>query len=109
MIRVAIVAGGRTPFVRARKALAAFGPLDLATHTIKNLVERSGVDPDLVRTIVFGSVVPEPGKPNLAREAVIESGLPRSIEGHTLSSYCITSLRSITALPLLPPGSDMAA
>ena len=35
--RTAIIAGGRTPFVKAGKALAKYGPLALATHAIRNL------------------------------------------------------------------------
>ena len=43
-------------------------------------------------------VVPEPGKPNLAREIVLETGLPAGIEAQTVSSYCITGLRSATII-----------
>ena len=40
----------------------------------------------------------EPGRPNLAREIVLESDLPRSIEAQTIASYCITSLRTVTSI-----------
>ena len=98
MKRVAIIAGGRTPFVKAGTALAEYGPLALATHTVRGLLDRSQVDPGLLRTIVFGTVIPEPGKPNLAREVILGAKLPGSIEGQTISSYCITGLRTITAV-----------
>ena len=42
--------------------------------------------------------MPEPGRPNLAREIVFEAGLPMSIEAQTISSYCITGLRTITVI-----------
>ena len=44
--RVAIVAGGRTPFVKAGKAFADLGPLRLANHAVSELVSRTDVDPD---------------------------------------------------------------
>ena len=47
---------------------------------------------------MFGATLPEPGKPNLAREIVFEADLPCSIEAQTLSSYCITGLRTVTAI-----------
>jgi acetyl-CoA acetyltransferase family protein len=96
--RVAIVAGARTPFVKAGQAFAKLGPLALATHAVRGLVSRHQVDPGGIEAIAFGAVVPERGKPNLAREVVFEAGLPASIEAQTVSSYCITGLRSATII-----------
>ena len=84
MNRVAIVAGARTPFVKAGKAFAKLGPLALAKHGVQGLLERHDVDPGGLDAIAFGVVVPEPGKPNLAREIVLETGLPRGIEAQTI-------------------------
>jgi acetyl-CoA acetyltransferase family protein len=98
MERVAIVAGARTPFVRAGKTFAELGPLELAKHAVRGLIERHHVDASRVDSLVWGVVVPERGKPNLAREIVLESGLPASIEAQTVSSYCITGLRSATVI-----------
>src|SRR5258706_15389682 len=100
--RVAIVAGARTPFVRAGKAFASKGPLALARHAVRGLIERHRVDPEKLDAMAFGPVVPEPGKPNLAREVVLEQGLPRRIGAQTVPSDCTTGLRPITnaAAPL---------
>ncbi len=96
--RVAIMAGGRTPFVKSGKAFKDLGPLALATHAVVRLLETHHVDPSIIEAIVFGAVVAEPGKPNLAREIVFEAGLPSHIEAQTISSYCITGLRTVTAV-----------
>ena len=98
MNRVAIVAGTRTPFVKAGKAFSSLGPLALAKHAVRGLLDRHQVNPAGVEAIAFGAVVPEPGKPNLAREIVLEMGLPASIEAQTVSSYCITGLRTATII-----------
>src|SRR6266849_1432344 len=96
--RVAIVAGARTPFVKAGKAFASVGPSALAKHTVRGLLDRHNVDPARIDAIAFGAVVPERGKPNLAREIVFEAGLPPCIEAQTVSSYCITGLRTATII-----------
>jgi acetyl-CoA acyltransferase len=96
--RVAIVAGARTPFVKAGQAFAGLGPLALAKHAVRGLLERHELDPAGIEAIAFGAVVPEPGKPNLAREIVLEAGLPAGIEAQTVSSYCITGLRTATII-----------
>jgi acetyl-CoA acetyltransferase family protein len=98
MNRVAIVAGARTPFVRAGKTFASLGPLALAKLAVQGLIDRHQVDTASVEAIAFGAVVPEPGKPNLAREIVLETGLPASTEAQTVSSYCITGLRTATII-----------
>ena len=96
--RVAIVAGGRTPFVKAGKASKELGPLNLAIHAVSGLIDRHEIDMDTIDAIAFGATVPEPGKPNLAREIVFQAGLPKAIEAQTISSYCITGLRTVTAI-----------
>src|SRR3984885_1826663 len=96
--RVAIVAGARTPFVRSGKDFAPLGPLALAKYAVQGLLERHRVNPEGIDALAFGAVVPERGKPNLAREIVLEAGLPARIEAQTVSSYCITGLRTATMI-----------
>jgi len=43
--RVAIVAGARTPFVKAGRAFASLGPLALAKHAVRGLLDRHNIDP----------------------------------------------------------------
>jgi acetyl-CoA acetyltransferase family protein len=93
-----MAAGVRTPFVKAGQAFATLGPLALAKHAVRGLLERHEVDPAGIDAMAFGVVVPEPGKPNLAREIVLETGLPAGIEAQTVSSYCITGLRTATVI-----------
>ena len=46
--RVALVAGCRTPFVKAGTAFRDVLPVDLATAAVRELIERSDVDPALI-------------------------------------------------------------
>ena len=92
------MAGGRTPFVKAGKGFKNLSPLRLAKHAVRGLLGRHDIDPSGIDAVVYGTVIPEPGKPNLAREIVLETGLPRSIEAQTISSYCITGLRTVTSI-----------
>jgi len=98
MSRVAIVAGMRTPFVKSGKAFNDLGPLRLARESLRGLVETHDVAPDMIEAIAYGVVVPERGKPNLAREIVFAERWPSEIEAQTISSYCITGLRTLAAI-----------
>jgi acetyl-CoA acetyltransferase family protein len=92
------MAGCRTPFVKAGKLFKEFGPLHLAKHSVMGLIEQYDIEPSSIDAIAYGATIPEPGKPNLAREIVLETELPRNIEAQTISSYCITGLRTITSI-----------
>ena len=97
MNRAAIVAGMRTPFVKSGKAFKDLGPLRLGREAVRGLIDTHRVMPASIDSLAFGVVSPEPGKPNIAREIVFEEKLPDSIEAQTMSSYCITGLRTIAA------------
>jgi len=96
--RVAIVAGGRTPFIKSGKAFAEIDSLAMAVHATRGMLDRSGIGPELIESVVFGTMTPDPLKPNLARELVFEAGLPIQAEAHTVASYCITGLRAVTVV-----------
>ena len=42
--RVAVIAGGRTPFFKVGQTFMDLGPLKLASHAVIGLIERHGVD-----------------------------------------------------------------
>src|SRR5262245_10431851 len=75
--RVAIVRGLRTPFAKSGTVYARLTALDLGKMAVAELIERSGIDPKTVQEVVFGNVIPSVKAPNIAREIVLGTGLPR--------------------------------
>src|SRR4051812_49772355 len=51
-----IVDAVRTPVGRRGGALSTVHPADLGAHSIKALVERTGIDPSAVNDVIFGNV-----------------------------------------------------
>jgi acetyl-CoA acetyltransferase family protein len=96
-MRVAIVGGVRTPFVKAGGVFSKFSTLDLGKHVVVGCVERLGIDPGRIDELYFGTVLLDPRVPNLAREIIVRSGLPKSINGHFVSNNCITGLVAANA------------
>lgn len=91
-MRVAIVGGVRTPFVKAGGVFSKYSTLDLGKHVVVGCVERLGIDPSIIDELYFGTVLLDPRIPNLAREIILRSGLPKTINGHFVSNNCITGL-----------------
>jgi acetyl-CoA acyltransferase len=93
--RVAVVAGLRTPFARQGTAYKDLSALDLGKMVVKELLERSEIDAKQVSQVVFGQVVPSVSAPNIAREIVLGSAMPTSVEAYSVSRACATSLQAI--------------
>ena len=95
--RVAVVRGLRTPFVKAGTGFADLSAVDLGAAVVSELVQRSEIDPHEIDQVVFGEVVPAPLSTFIAREVVLRSNLPKSIEAHTVSRACATSLQAMAS------------
>lgn len=89
-MRVAIVAGLRTPFARRGGGLGGLTALELGVACVRELLARSGLAREIER-VVFGQVVPSLHAPNVARELVLDAGLPPTVDAHSVSRACTTS------------------
>jgi acetyl-CoA acyltransferase len=93
--RVVIVDGVRTPFVRAYTDFADMTALDLTRIVTSELIARVGIDPENIDEVIMGTVLPSPHAPNLARETVLVTDLPKSIPGYTLGRACASSAQAV--------------
>ncbi len=92
--RVAIVAGLRTPFAKQWSAYREVSALDLANIVVTELMQRVDLGPEEIQQVVYGQVVPSVEAPNIAREIVLATGMPKSIEAYSVSRACATSYQS---------------
>lgn len=95
--RIAIVAGLRTPFARQSTSYRRHTALDLAKIVVNEIVERSEIDPRDVGLVVYGQVVPSVHAPNIAREVVLGTNLPKSVQAFSVSRACATSFQALTS------------
>ena len=88
----------RTPMGAYRGALSGVRPDDLAAHTIRAVVERSGVDPASIADVYFGAAN-QSGEDNrdVARMAALLAGLPHSVPGATVNRLCASGLEAVNA------------
>jgi acetyl-CoA acyltransferase len=95
--RIAIVAGLRTPFARSGSAYKGLSALDLGRGVVSEIVRRSELDPNEIGMCIYGQVVPSLSAPNIAREIVLGTNLPKDIEAFSVSRACATSFQSMTS------------
>ena len=94
--RVAVVAGVRTPFVKAGTAFKHISAIELGRLTVAELIQRASLNGKEVQGLVFGTVIPSVTAPNIAREVSLIPQLPRGIEAYTVSRACTSANQSIT-------------
>ena len=94
--RAAIVAGLRTPFVKAGTDFAQLDVLDLARAVTVELLQRTGLDPNHVDHVIYGNVTRPVQYTNLARELVLAAGLPKRTPADTVTLACASACQAIT-------------
>ncbi|MDE3720733.1 acetyl-CoA C-acetyltransferase [Nocardiopsis sp. N85] len=96
MAEAYIVGAVRTPVGTKKGALAAVHPADLGAHVLKELVERTAVDPSAVEDVIMGCVSQVgPQALDLARTAWLSAGLPESVPGVTIDRQCGSSQQAV--------------
>jgi acetyl-CoA acyltransferase len=72
--------------------------LDLGKTVVAELLARTGVDPHEIQQVVYGQVVPSLAAPNIAREIVLLTGMPRDVEAFSVSRACATGYQSTVSV-----------
>ena len=87
--------GVRTPFVKSFGVFQKADTLELFSRTVEGLLRKTGVDPEQLDEVSAGVVIPQTKNANVARDAIINLGLPHHIHGYTLNRACTSSMHSI--------------
>jgi acetyl-CoA C-acetyltransferase len=90
--RVGVVGGVRIPFCRNNTAYADVGNFGLSVKVLGALVERYGLHGVELGEVALGAVIKHAADWNLAREALLSSGLAPTTPGITTARACGTSL-----------------
>ena len=96
MAEAYIVEAVRSPVGRRGGSLSEVHPLDLASHAITAMIDRSGVDPAAVEDVVWGcidQIGPQAG--DLARTAWLAAGMPEHVPGVTVDRQCGSSQQAL--------------
>lgn len=102
--RVAVIDGARTPFLKSFTDYNNLMGHDLFRHAMLETIERAKIPKETVQYVIAGIVTHESKTSNVAREAILTSGLnPKHVPAHTTTLACISANQAICT------GSDMIA
>src|ERR1700690_1114157 len=98
--RDAVIVGAvRTPVGKgkANGALHDVLPADLLAHSLRELLQRTGVDPAQVDDVIAGAVTQVGDQAvNIARNSLLGAGFPESVPGTTIDRQCGSSQQAIS-------------
>ena len=92
---VAIVSPLRTPVGAFGGALRSVSPTDLGSLVIKELLDRTGLDPAKVDDVILGNGYPSGEHPAIGRLVSLKAGLPIEVPGYQLDRRCSSGLQAI--------------
>ncbi|HEX3548485.1 MAG TPA: thiolase family protein [Mycobacterium sp.] len=96
MRETVIVDAVRTPVGKRNGGLCDMHAADLSAIVLNALMERAGVDPDIVDDVVWGCVSQVGDQSsNIGRYSVLAAGWPESIPGTTINRACGSSQQAL--------------
>ncbi|MCB0309386.1 MAG: thiolase family protein [Bdellovibrionales bacterium] len=95
MKRVALVAGVRTPFVKAGLEFSNTTAQELGRIATRELIEKSNLDVNTVDEVVFGNVSQPMEATNISRVIALMAGMPQSVSAQTVARNCASGLQAI--------------
>jgi acetyl-CoA C-acetyltransferase len=101
MRRAAIVAPVRTPIGAFGGSLRPLSAADLATAVIREVVQRSGVDPDQIEDVVFAQSYANSEAPCIGRWAALNAGLPIDVPGLQIDRRCGGGLQAVVTAAMM--------
>ncbi len=90
-----IVGAARTPTGKFLGSLASFSAPQLGAIAIRAVVERSGIDPNMIDEVIMGNVVSAGVGQAPARQAAIAAGLSVDIPAFTVNKVCGSGLKAV--------------
>ena len=96
MRETVIVEAVRTPVGKRNGGLSSMHAADLSALVLNELLQRTGVDPDIIDDVVWGCVSQVGDQSsNIGRYAVLAAGWPESIPGTTINRACGSSQQAL--------------
>jgi len=93
--KVVLVDGARLPFQPSSTVYNKLIAYDLARLALTGLMTKTGVSPKAIDYVLMGTVIQETKTQNIARDAALSGGIPKSVPAHTVTQACISSNQAI--------------
>jgi len=70
-------------------------PEELGRQVLTALIERTGIDPEVIDDVIFGQCYPHMEAPAIGRVVALDSGLPVTVPGRQVDRRCGSGLQAV--------------
>lgn len=92
---VVVVAGVRTPFVKAGTDFGTVSAVELGRVALREAMERAEIDPDELDEVVVGNVANPPDAANVARVIALSAKVGKRVPAVTVSRNCASGMEAV--------------
>jgi acetyl-CoA C-acetyltransferase len=85
----------RTPIGRYGGMFASLSAVELGVTALRGLLQRTGIDPELVEDVIFGHCYPTSEAPAIGRVVALDAGLPVTVGGMQIDRRCGSGLQAV--------------
>jgi acetyl-CoA acyltransferase len=93
---VVLVEGVRTPFAKDQTKLKDVHPAELGRVAVRELIERTNLDVNLVDEVIIGNTGTPSDAVNISRVVALRAGIPQKVSAVTVHRNCASALESIS-------------
>ncbi len=98
MTEIVILSGARTAIGAFGGSLAGQSPIALAAHVSRAAIDRAGIAPDRIGTVVFGHILnTEPRDMYLSRVAALEAGVSDTATAMNVNRLCGSGAQAVVS------------
>lgn len=91
---IVIIDGIRTPYAKAGTALKDLPADALGAFVIKEIVARTGIDPERVDEVIVGNAGMPAEAANIGRVIALRAGIPRRIPAYSVQRNCASGMQA---------------
>lgn len=96
MKEAVIIDSVRTPVGTFGGSLKGIPAVELGALVVKEIIKRSCIEPSDVQELLFGCVLQGGQGQNIARQVLINAGIPQEVPAMTINKVCASGLRTVT-------------
>ncbi|MEB3221119.1 MAG: thiolase family protein, partial [Candidatus Sericytochromatia bacterium] len=97
MREVVVIDGVRTPVATFGGALKDLTAQELGRIVVRELLDRTKIDPAIVGEVVFGCAAQGSDAPNVARVIALLAGIPKEVPAFTVHRNCASGIQAIVS------------
>ncbi len=95
--KIVIVSAVRTPIGRYGGSFKEINSGFLASHVVKEAVNRANISSDQVNEVILGEVRQSTESSNVARVAALRAGIPETVPAFTINRLCASGMQAIAS------------